>query len=102
MRRYSDGRMEVGTNSVMGHNFKDYDGYINRNIRLSLGIIEASKPYIQVVSVTEDKKSGKIQIEWQVNGCYSINEAMSHVNSTNTIHIKKGDAVGACNYYLVT
>ena len=43
--------MLVERASVYEHSHNFYDGYINRNIRLCMAIIEASKPYIEVTKI---------------------------------------------------
>jgi hypothetical protein len=43
----------ISSESILD-NSKQYDGYINRNIRLSLALIDSSSPYIKIVSVRND------------------------------------------------
>mmetsp|Transcript_11442 Transcript_11442/g.11451 ORF Transcript_11442/g.11451 Transcript_11442/m.11451 type:complete len:273 (+) Transcript_11442:1051-1869(+) len=102
-KRLDDGSLFVIPDSVRTHNDGDFDGYINRNIRLAMAIIESAKPYIEIVSVGEmADNTAQYLVEWKVNGCYFINTASTVVNKEETIHIKEGADPGSCNYYLVT
>ena len=56
-----------------------YDGHINRNIRLALSFIELSKPYIEIVNFTEVNEH-EVEITWKVNGCHTLNEAKVIIN----------------------
>ena len=60
-------------------------------MRLSLSLIESSKPYIQLVKVDEvPGMEGKLEVEWKVNGCYFINEARTVVNGKEMDHLENG------------
>lgn len=73
-----------------------YDGHINRNIRLAMSLIEISKPYIEVESIT-NINDYEIEVIWKVNGCYQINEARVRINN-EIVSLLNSD--GFCNYLL--
>mmetsp|Transcript_34259 Transcript_34259/g.25327 ORF Transcript_34259/g.25327 Transcript_34259/m.25327 type:complete len:180 (-) Transcript_34259:927-1466(-) len=69
--RHSNGQLLIQGDSITSIGLDGYDGYINRNIRLSLAIIDASKPYILITGVVPLNEEGTLfEVEWKVNGCF--------------------------------
>ena len=72
----------------------EHDGHINRNIRISMALIEASQPYIEIVSYNQSTE-GNVTIKWRVNGCYKLNEAYYTVGGNKQSML--GTSGGQCN-----
>ena len=51
----------------------EFDGHINRNIRLATAMIDMSKPYINVERITRGSKDDELDISFVVSGCAEIN-----------------------------
>lgn len=74
----------------------EFDGHINRNIRLALALIDLVKPYIEVVNYivsTED-----VTLEWRVNGCFKLNQARVTVGNREPTFVLPTNQSGFCNY----
>lgn len=76
----------------------EFDGHINRNIRLALGLIDASRASIEVVSINKSASDENLTVTWQVNGCKSLNEARVSVNGHLGENLIPPGSVGHCNY----
>ena len=87
--------MRVNPESVLKYN-SEFDGHINRNIRLAIAMIDTAKPYIEIVKTKESEE--KIEITWQVNGCFKLNEARIVINGTAGKSLITKDHDGRCNY----
>lgn len=88
-------KMRVNPESILEYNSL-FDGHVNRNIRLALALIDLSKPYIEITSYKES--DGKVEITWQVNGCYKLNEARIVVNGVEGESLIPKGKEGRCNY----
>jgi hypothetical protein len=65
-------KMSVNPDSVQEIN-GEYDGHVNRNIRIALAMLDMSKPHIEIVNITNDEALASVT--WRVNGCHTIDEA---------------------------
>lgn len=77
----------------------EYDGHINRNIRLAMALIDMTKPYILIERIISIKVEGNdmLQIEFKLNGCIDVQEVFFTRNGVKET-IDSTDAY--CNYNL--
>lgn len=64
----------------------DTDGFVSRNLRMSLDFIKQTMPYIIVKSIKYDKNENQISLKYKAGGCFSINQ--TNVLWQNTEQVK--------------
>jgi hypothetical protein len=57
-----------------------------------------SRPYIHVTSYKE-LPEGQVEIQWQVNGCHTLNAAAVRIDN-QIFKLTKDDELYTCNYLL--
>ena len=76
-----DSDYQVNLVSVMSQE-PDYNGLINRNIRLAVTAIDMAMPYIVIERILRIKVDGTdlLQVEFKMNGCLDVWEVSYSVN----------------------
>jgi len=68
---------KLGSNEDILHRDEDGGGYLPRNFRIALAVVDLAQPYIKVDegSIPEEIDGGdRFNISWLVGGCTSVNE----------------------------
>jgi hypothetical protein len=62
----------------------EYDGHVNRNIRIALALLDLSQPHVRVINITNINEDTE-RVFWVVDGCHRIDEARARFSLPKTV-----------------